>query len=132
MDYKKVGLGLGVFSIGLGLAEVIAPGRIARFLGVDGKTARNVIAAFGARELLAGGMLLKGPAASTNAWNRVIGDGIDLAALGVAFSKSSRRGAAAGAIGFVVGAAMLDVWASLGLDKQTARTFPVVAQPAAA
>lgn len=132
MDYKKVGLGLGVFSIGLGLAEVAAPGRIARWLGVDGKTARNVIALFGARELLAGAMLLKGPGASTNTWNRVIGDGMDLAALGVAFSRSSRRSATAGALGFVAGATLLDIWASLGLDKQTGRTFPVVAQPAAA
>lgn len=27
MDYKKIGLGLGVFSIGLGLLEVAAPAR---------------------------------------------------------------------------------------------------------
>ena len=130
MDYKKVGLGLGVFSIGLGLAELAAPGRIARFLGVDGKTARNVIALFGAREILAGAMLLKGPAVSTNTWNRVIGDVIDLAALGVAFSRSNRRTATAGAIGFVAGATLLDLWASRGLDRQTGRTFPGVAEPA--
>jgi len=29
MDYKKLGLGLGVFSVGLGLVEVAAPGRLA-------------------------------------------------------------------------------------------------------
>ena len=28
MNYKKVGLGLGFFSIGLGLIEVAAPGRL--------------------------------------------------------------------------------------------------------
>src|SRR3954453_6071353 len=99
MDYKKLGLSLGVFSIGLGLVEVAAPGRLARWLGVEGKTAKKVIALFGARELLAGGMLLRGPAVSTNVWNRVIGDGIDLAALGLAFSQSNRRPAVAGAVG---------------------------------
>ena len=53
MDYKKIGLGLGLFSIGLGLLEVAAPGRLARWLGVDGKTVKTVIGLFGARELLA-------------------------------------------------------------------------------
>jgi len=98
MDYKKVGLGPGIFSIGLGLVELAAPGRLARWLGVDGKTAKTVIGLFGARELFAGGMLLRGPAVSTNAWNRVIGDGIDLGALGLTFSRSSRKGAVAPAM----------------------------------
>jgi hypothetical protein len=124
MDYKKIGLGLGFFSVGLGLLEVAAPGRLARWLGVDGKTAKTVIGLFGARELLAGGMLLRGPAASTNAWNRVIGDAMDAAALGLAFTRSDRKGAVAGALGFVAGAALLDVVAARGLSEQTGRTFP--------
>jgi hypothetical protein len=124
MEYKKLGLGLGIFSIGLGLLEVAAPGRLARWLGVDGKAAKTIIALFGARELLAGGMLLRGPAVSTNVWNRVIGDGMDLAALGVAFAKSERRTAVAGALGFVAGATLLDAWAARGLDHETGRTFP--------
>ena len=124
MNYKKLGLGLGVFSTGLVLLEVAAPGRLSRWLGVDGKTAKTVIGLFGARELLAGAMLLRGPAVSTNAWNRVVGDAMDLGALGVAFSRSSRRGTVAGAIGFVAGAAIVDAIAARGLDQQTARTFP--------
>jgi hypothetical protein len=128
MDYKKLGLGLGFFSIGLGLLEVAAPGRIARWLGVEGKTAKTVIGLFGARELLAGGMLLRGPAVSTNVWNRVIGDAMDAAALGLAFSRSNRKGPVAGALGFVAGAALLDVVTARGLDEQTARTFPVAAR----
>jgi hypothetical protein len=124
MDYKKIGLGLGFFSIGLGLVELAAPGRLARWLGVDGKAAKTTIALFGARELLAGGMLLRGPAVSTNVWNRVIGDAIDAAALGLAFTRSDRKGAVAGALAFVGGAALADVLAARGLDDQTARTFP--------
>jgi len=68
MDYKKMGLGLGVFSIALGIAELAASGRIARWLGVEGSRAKTIIGLFGARELLAGGMLLRGPAVSTNVW----------------------------------------------------------------
>lgn len=124
MDYKKMGLGLGYFSIALGLAEIAAPGRLARWLGVDGKPATTVLRWFGARELLAGGMLLRGPAVSTNAWNRVAGDAMDAAALGLAFSRSNRKAAVAGALGFVGGAALLDVIAARGLARQTGRTFP--------
>jgi hypothetical protein len=124
MDYKKVGIGLGYFSIGLGLLELAAPGRLARWLGVDGNTAKTVIALFGARELLAGGALLRGPAVSTNVWNRVIGDSLDLAALGLAFARSNRRPAVAGALGFVAGATLLDAMTARGLDRETARTWP--------
>ena len=124
MDYKKLGLGLGIFSVGLGLVEIAAPGRLARLLGVEGKTAKTVIGLFGARELLAGAMLLRGPAVSTNAWNRVLGDAMDLGALGMAFSRSSRKGAVAGALGFVAGATLVDVLAGRGLAAETGRTFP--------
>lgn len=124
MDYKKLGLGLGIFSVGLGLVEIAVPGRLAKWLGVDGKTAKTVIGLFGARELLAGAMLLRGPAVSTNAWNRVVGDAMDLGALGLAFTRSSRQGAVAGALGFVAGAAIIDTIAGRGLADQTGRTFP--------
>jgi hypothetical protein len=124
MDYKKLGLGLGFFSIALGLAEIVAPGRLSRLLGVEGKTAKRVIGLFGARELLAGAMLLRGPAVSTNAWNRVAGDAMDFGALGLAFSRTSRKGTVAGALGFVAGAALVDVIAARGLAEETGRTFP--------
>lgn len=124
MDYKKLGLGLGLFSIGLGLLEAVAPGRISRWLGVEGKPAETITRLFGGRELLAGAMLLRGPAVSTNAWNRVFGDMMDLAALGVAFSRSNRKPAVAGALAFVGGATLLDAITARGLDKETARTFP--------
>jgi hypothetical protein len=128
MDYKKVGLGLGFFSIGLGLVEVAAPGRLSRWLGVGNKGARTIIGLFGARELLAGAMLLRGPAVSTNVWNRVFGDGMDLAALGLAFTRSNRRPAVTGALAFVGGATLLDAMTARGLARQTGRTFPLSEQ----
>lgn len=122
---KKVALGLGYFSLALGALEVAAPGRLARFLGLEGNdTARKTIFAFGLRELAAGGMLLRGPAVSTNVWNRVIGDAMDATALGLAMRNSTRKGAVAGALAFVGGAAVADVLTARALDKATARTFP--------
>ena len=95
---KRIGLGLGYFSIALGLLEVAAPGRLARWLGLErSSAARKTLFAFGLRELAAGGMLLRGPAVSTNAWNRVIGDVIEAGALALAFRGSTRPRAMAGA-----------------------------------
>src|SRR5689334_20645393 len=132
MNYKQLGLGLGFFSVGLGLVELAARGRLARWMGVEGGTAKKVIGLFGARELLAGAMLLRGPAVSTGVWNRVAGDAMDLAALGIAFSRSNKRTAVAGALGFVAGATVLDVLVARGLDEQTGRTFPAAAEPSPA
>jgi hypothetical protein len=107
------------------LVEVMAPGRLARFLGLEGsKGARNTLFAFGLRELAAGGMLLRGPAVSTNVWNRVIGDAIDAGALGLAFTRSNRKGAVTGALAFVGGAMAADWLAARALDRETGRTFP--------
>ena len=128
---KRVGLGLGYFSIALGLMEVAAPGRLARWLGLKGsEAARTTLFAFGLRELLAGGMLLRGPAVSTNVWNRVIGDAMDAGALGLAFTRSSRKGAVAGALAFVGGAMIADWLSARALDRDTARTFPRAERPA--
>ena len=131
MDAKKLGLGFGLFSIALGLVEVAAPGKLARWLGLEGnKLARNTLLAFGMRELLAGGMLLRGPAVSTNMWNRVIGDAMDAGALGLALRSSTRKGATVGALAFVGGAMTADWLTARALDRQTGRTFPVPANAA--
>lgn len=124
MDYKKLGLGLGVFSIALGALELAAPGRIARALGLDDNgPASKTIAAFGAREIAAGITLLRGPAVSTNVWNRVIGDALDLGSLLLALGSSNKPRAVAGALAFVGGATALDVVTAKGLDEQTGKTF---------
>lgn len=122
---KRMGLGLGYFSIALGLAELAAPGRIARWLGVDNKIARNTVGIFGARELLAGGALLRGPAVSANVWNRVAGDLIDLGALGLAARTSNRRGRVAAAAGFVGAALVADVLTARALDRKTGEMLPL-------
>jgi hypothetical protein len=126
---KKVALGLGYFSIALGLVELAAPGRLARWLGVDNKAAKNTVVAMGVRELLAGGMLLRGPAVSTNVWNRVIGDTIDAGALGIAITRSSRPANVALAAGIVAGAFVADLLTARALDRKTGRTFPRLSRP---
>jgi hypothetical protein len=126
---KRVALGLGYFSLALGALEVAAPGRLARWLGVDNKAAKDTILAFGLREIAAGTMLLRGPAVSTNVWNRVIGDAMDAGALALAMGNSNRKDRVGGALAFVGGAMAADFLTARALDKKTARTFPVTAEP---
>ena len=56
MDYERLGFGLGIFSIGLGLAELAGKSRIARWLGVERRTAERIIAFFGVRKLAVTGL----------------------------------------------------------------------------
>ncbi len=124
MDYKKLGLGLGMFSLVLGAVELAAPGRLAKALGFDDHgPAKTVIKAWGARELIAGVALLRGPAVSTNVWNRVFGDALDIGSLLLALGSTSKPRAVAGALAFVGGATALDIYTARGLDEQTGSTF---------
>ena len=122
MDFKKSGVGLGVFSIGLGAVELLASGRIARALEAEGS--QGLIKGFGARELFAGASLLAAPAASTNVWARVAGDIMDTAALAAAARAHPRNRFVWGSLAFVLGALALDVFVARGLDKQTGRMLP--------
>jgi hypothetical protein len=123
---KQSGLGLGIFSLALGAAEVIAPKRIADFLGLDPEgSATGVIRAFGLREIAAGGMLIRGPAFSTNVWNRVLGDAMDISSLLLALRTSTKPRAVAGALAFVGTVTALDVWTASKLDQETGRALPL-------
>lgn len=84
MNAEQVARGLGWFSVGLGTLEVVAPGTLIRFLGVQ-EERTSIVRAYGLRELVAGVGLLTQPAAATTwVWARVAGDVLDIATLGSA------------------------------------------------
>lgn len=122
MDWKKVSLGLGLFSLALGAAEILAPRKITRALDADGH--ERLVRGFGVREVVAGIGILAQPAVATGVWSRVAGDALDLGALGLAARGSPRNRAVWGAIVFVVGATVLDALTAHGLDRQTGKTSP--------
>lgn len=123
MNYKSLSFGLGVFSIALGAVEILANRRLSHALG-QGEDARGTLKAFGVREIAAGANLIAAPAHSTNMWNRVVGDGIDMAALGLAAVRSPRTAAVWGAIAFVAAAAAVDWLTARGLDEETGKVSP--------
>ena len=71
--------GLGVFSIALGLIEVVAPRALARFLGMEGSEA--LIRGYGLREIATGVGILASNDPTPWIWGRVAGDGLDIATL---------------------------------------------------
>jgi hypothetical protein len=127
MDYRRASKGLGLFSIALGAAELLASRRITRALKAEGH--ETLVKGFGAREMVAGAGLLMAPAHSTRMWNRVAGDAMDLGALGLAARRAPRSKAVMGALAFVVGATVLDVLVAMGLDRKTGKIAPVRTEP---
>lgn len=122
-DPGRASLGLGWFSIGLGLAEVAMPRRMARIIGVeDDDTNRNILLAYGLREIATGVALLAGDRRRREAvWARVGGDVMDLAFLGHALtSEDSQRGRVATAAAAVLGVTALDVLTGQRLNRQRA------------
>ena len=112
--------GLGIFSVGLGLAEIAAPRALARMIGVvpDGVT-RGTMRALGARELAHGVGILARPRHPLPLWARVAGDVLDLAMLGWAMkARRTHTQRLIGAMIAVAGVAVLDVYAGKRLQAR--------------
>ncbi|HEV7902417.1 MAG TPA: SRPBCC family protein [Pyrinomonadaceae bacterium] len=121
----KLARGLGWFSIGLGLAEFLAPQAIAKISGVRGDADnRLLIRAFGLREIGHGiAILSQGGKSAAAVWSRVAGDALDLAALGAAFaSPDSHKGRVAFATANVLTVAALDVICAQQLSSSNDNT----------
>ncbi len=122
MQPRKLAFGLGLFSIAIGVAELIAAKRIAGAL--DAEDHQGVVRGFGAREVLAGINLIAAPAASANMWNRVAGDAMDLGALVLAAKRSPSNKAIWGTIAITAGIMTIDILTARGLDGATGRFAP--------
>lgn len=106
---EKLALGLGLFSIGVGLWEALAPRCVAKTTGM--KRNDGLLRVCGARELAAGvGMLAQ---RDNPAWlkARVAGDAMDLVILGAAMaSPKAKKGRVLAAAVAVAGVAALDIY----------------------
>ena len=116
---EQIANGLGWFSIGLGLAELLAPKAFARLIGAEGKHT-GFIRFMGLREITAGVGILTTPRPSGWVWARVAGDAIDLACLTAAcMSSKADRGKITAATVAVLGVTALDIY-----DAQKLSTIP--------
>ena len=103
---------LGLFSIGLGLAQILRPGSFTRGFGTRNRTSL-VRGAYGARELGTGIGLLASRDPAPFLASRAAGDFLDLATLGrILLSRNGRKGKAAVALAAVLGLTLLDLMAA--------------------
>jgi hypothetical protein len=111
--------GLGWFSIGLGLTELLAASRLTRAFGLEGS--ETLVRAFGVRELGAG-MVSLSTEKKVGLWSRVLGDAMDLMTLLTALDSPPRQRANVKlAVFAVAGVTVLDVIGALALSKQQRR-----------
>ena len=129
----RLATGLGWFSLGLGLAEILAPRTITRAVGLEGR--EGLVRAYGLREIAAGAGLLaaQGSERAPWMWGRVAGDMLDIATVAGAMN---RRGAPRGNIGMAIaalaGVALVDAYCARRLSDQAARRWrdvPELAPP---
>lgn len=114
---------LGWFSIGLGLAEIIAPQAVARLVGVDEEEHTTLLRAYGVREIAAGLGILTRPKPTYWMWNRVIGDFVDLTSLGRAMqNEDNDKGKLRMASMAVLGVTALDIIDSMRLTSEKSKS----------
>lgn len=113
----KVAQGLGFFSIGLGLAELLAPRAVCRAAGLDGY--EGVVRAYGAREIATGLAILTSHDATPWIWGRVAGDAADIATVLLGASDRGRaRENRDMALAALIGVTALDVICATGLSAE--------------
>ncbi|HYD32774.1 MAG TPA: SRPBCC family protein [Azospirillaceae bacterium] len=114
---------IGWVSLGLGLAGVAAPRRVARMIGAgESDDSRDALLAVGLREIASGIGILSRPQSAGWLWARVGGDVMDLALLGAAAYASDRSqrdgGRLAATAAAVAGIAALDLSCARRLGSQ--------------
>ncbi|HWJ73274.1 MAG TPA: hypothetical protein VNX29_08930 [Kaistia sp.] len=115
----RLARGLGWFSIGLGLTELLAPKVLTRWLGMSGM--EGLVRCFGAREI-ASGVLTLSTEKRTGVASRIFGDGLDIVALATALGPHNPKRHNAGlALALVAGVALLDIATSKSLADSHAR-----------
>jgi uncharacterized membrane protein len=115
---EQLALGLGLFSIGLGLAEILAPRGVARLVGLPAGTNPATLQGFGMREIGNGLAILAQPDRPAWLWSRVGGDALDLAYLasGMNHETADQRRLGA-AIAAVLGVTALDAACAVQLNR---------------
>ncbi len=122
--YDKLAQGLGYFSIGLGLAELLAPRSLSRLLNMEGH--ETLIQAYGAREIATGVAILTSHDPTPWIWGRVAGDVADLATVGTANHGEKPENVTAAFVA-LLGVTVLDVICASGLTAEKSLGGPEMA-----
>lgn len=113
---RSVARGLGWFSIGLGVVQLLAPRQVSRFIGMPGS--EGLVRACGVREIVTGVGILRADDPRPWMYGRVGGDALDLACLGWSVEHGREPVNAAIAAGAVAGITALDIGCARALDAE--------------
>ena len=115
---EQLAIGLGWFSIALGLTELVAPRQLARAIGMH-DASETTIRSFGAREVGNGLAILVQPERSGWLWSRVGGDALDLSYLASGLGSDRNDSGKLGiAMAAVAGVTALDVLCARQLSER--------------
>jgi uncharacterized membrane protein len=125
---RGAAVGMGLASVALGLAKIVAPRALTRLVGIaDGAHEEGLVRALGARDVVVGLGLLASRRPTPWLWTRVAGDALELALLGAAVgARRAERGPAAGALGALAGVTALDVACAVAATRARPRTGTAV------
>ena len=128
--FDQMAAGLGYFSLALGTAELIAPNAISRAAGLEGY--RDLVRAYGVREIATGLAILASHDATPWVWGRVAGDAIDLATVAAGAKKLTKTNTLI-ALGMLAGVTALDIFCASRLSGEKGgvkRRAPITATEA--
>lgn len=110
--------GLGWAGIAIGAAEIAAPQRLERMLGVGNGRTTGVLRALGVREIGHGIDILSHRDPTPGVWSRVAGDVLDGILLAVAGMKTRNPRGLAMVAAMVAGIALADLLAARQLSRR--------------
>ena len=121
----RLAQGLGVFSIALGLFELICGRWLGRSLGFDGR--EHVVRLYGGREILTGVAILASKDPTPWIWGRVAGDALDIGTLAYGYTRDpDDLSGITAALVAVAGATAADVYCAAKLSSESKVPLPPV------
>jgi hypothetical protein len=121
----RLAQGLGVFSIVLGLFELICGRWLGRLLGLDGK--EHIVRFYGGREILTGVAILASKDPTPWVWGRVAGDALDIGTIAYGYTRDRDYvGSKATALLAAAGATAADVYCAAKLSGESKMPLPPV------
>jgi hypothetical protein len=115
--------GLGVFSIALGLVEVVAARSLTRALGMQGN--ETLVRLYGLREIAKGVGILASNDPMPWMWGRFAGDALDLATLATGLEGDNpKRDNVMLALASVAGVTALDIYCAQTLSRESPTPLP--------
>ena len=125
MTTYRFAQGLGVFSIVLGLIELICGRWLGRSLGPDDK--EHIVRFYGGREILTGIAILAAKDPTPWVWVRVAGDALDIGTLAYGYKRDPDHvPSITAALVAVAGATAADVYCAAKLSGQSKVPLPPV------